>query len=69
MLAMLAMLDVERDLAWWPRGAPVLPAVDARDLVGGGRALSGRICRWNRVTVAARDVSGMSSLTWTVWAC
>lgn len=43
MLAMLAMLDVDSDLAW-PRGAPPLPAVAALERAGGGRDRSDRIC-------------------------
>ena len=63
-----AMLDVDSDLEW-PRGiGPMLPAVKARDRPV-GLTLSVRICLWNRVPVAARESIGMSSLTWTVWAC
>ncbi len=66
---MLAMLDVDSDLEWPRIGAPRLPAVEARALPPPARTRSVRTCLWNLVPVAASESMGMSSLTWTVWAC
>lgn len=68
---MEAILDVESELRWWPRTGPDWPpAVVALDLTPGGRALSVRTCRGNLAgPVAARESTGISSLTCTVWAC
>lgn len=64
-----AMLDADRFLLCpllWP---PVLPSVFARERFPAGRTRSVRICLWNRVPVAANESPGISSFTWTVWAC
>ncbi|CAK9133734.1 unnamed protein product [Ilex paraguariensis] len=66
---MLAMLDVDSDLEWPRAGPPALPPVEARALLPACRTRSVRIWRWNLEPVAARESMGMSSLTWTVWAC
>ncbi len=63
----LVMLEVDKDLEC-PRTGPTLPAVEALALPG-CRTLSVLICLWKRVPVAARESSGISSLTWTVCAC
>jgi len=64
-----AMLDVESDLECPRTGPPRLPAVEDRALPAPVRTRSVRICRWNLVPVAASESMGISSLTWTVWAC
>lgn len=64
----LGMLDVESDLEWPRPPGPALPAVDERARPA-WRTLSVLICRWNRVPLAASESMGISSLTWTVWAC
>jgi len=56
-------------LLYAPCPCPPLLAVDALGLTFGGRTRSVRICLWNLVPVAARESPGISSLTWTVWAC
>lgn len=66
---MLAMLDVERDLEWPRAGPPALPPVEARARLPACLTRSVRIWRWNLEPVAASESMGMSSLTWTVWAC
>ncbi len=66
---MLAILEVDSDLERPRMGAPRLPAVEALALPPPVRTRSVRIWRWNLVPVAASESIGMSSLTWTVWAC
>lgn len=63
------MLDVDRDFECPRMGPPALPPVDARALLPAWRTLSVLIWRWNRDPEAARESMGISSLTWTVWAC
>ena len=64
-----AMLEVDRFRLWPREWPPWVPIVDARERLPGGRTRSVRIWRWKRVLVAASESPGMSSLTWTVWAC
>ena len=50
------ILEVDREFRWCPRSWPFwLPAVDALDLLPGGRTRSVRTCLWNLVPVAAKE--------------
>ena len=60
---MLLMLDVESDFEWPLCGPPALPPVEALARFPACRTRSVLIWRWNREPVAARESTGISSLT------